>query len=207
MRGCFWIASAQALAIATVTDTPFFFVVLLGAPGCAFTDTRKVGMVSEAVIEWLTAYSIDVFGRPSPGTCTSGMACAGSGATVPAARCTGCAFNTSSAVISPLGPVPRTLLRFLCSSPASLRALGEVCLLLGRGAGLAVPVSCGAAGAVSRFAGADVDFVAAGVAACFAGAAPAAMLPFCTCSGDSTRYASTPPTCTVLSTAACGPER
>src|SRR3569623_3110831 len=102
MRGCFWIASAQALAIATVTDTPFFFAALMSAPGCAFTDTRKEGMVSEAVIEWLTAFSIDVNGRPSPGTCTSGMACAGKSAMVEAGRWMGCAFHTSLAAISPL---------------------------------------------------------------------------------------------------------
>src|SRR3569623_2869067 len=207
MRGCFWIASAQALAIATGTDTPFFFAAEMSAPGCACSDTRKVGMVSDAVIEWLTAFSIDVIGRPTPGTCTSGMACAGMGAMVAAGRWMGCAFKTSSATISPLGPLPRTLFKFTCSSPASLRAYGEACLLSGRDAGLAVPLNCGAAGAASRLVGDAADFAAAGAVSFFEGAAPAAMLPFCTCSGDSTRYASTPPTCTVLSTAACGPER
>src|SRR3569623_134767 len=111
MRGCFWIASAQALAIATVTDTPFFLADLMSAPGCAFSDTRKVGMVRDAVIEWLTANYIDDNGRPSPGTCTSGMAGAGLGAMVEAGLWRCCAFNTSLATISPLGPLPRTLFK------------------------------------------------------------------------------------------------
>ena len=64
MDGCFCMARAQALAMATVTDTPLALAALISAPGLAFTVTWKVGSVSEAVMEWLTAFSMAVIGRP-----------------------------------------------------------------------------------------------------------------------------------------------
>ncbi len=101
MVGCLPIASAQALAMATVTDTPRRLAALISAPGWAFMVTWKVGMVSEAVMEWLTARSMAVIGRPWPGTCTSGMMCAGTWRATSEGRSMGWARCTSSATTSP----------------------------------------------------------------------------------------------------------
>ena len=122
MRGCFFIASAQALAMATVTDTPFFLAARIMASGRARTMTWKVGMVREAVMEWETARSMAVMGRPWPGTCTSGRAWAGVGRATSVGRSRGWAASTSAAVMTPSGPVPLRVLRFTCRSAARRRA-------------------------------------------------------------------------------------
>jgi len=114
------IASAQALAMATVTETPFFLAARSSASGRAWTVTWKVGMVSEAVMVAATAFSMAFIGRPSPGTFISGIgwpATTGATAAAPARACW-----TSAAVIAPSGPLPFTSSRFTPSSPASLRA-------------------------------------------------------------------------------------
>src|SRR5574340_1833979 len=99
MRGNFRIATEQALAIATVTDTFFALAAAVSAAVLMFTVTLKVGSVSEAVIAWETAFSIDVIARPWPGTSTCGSE-----------RATSCiegrARATSAATITPDGPVP-----------------------------------------------------------------------------------------------------
>ena len=129
------MANAQALAIVTVTDTPFFFDALIKALGFILTLTRKVGIVSAADMEWLTALSITVMGRPSPGTCTSGSACAGISLPTAVGLTIGCARFTSSAITTPPIPEPFKVLRLTCSCADSLRAYGVACLLSGLGAG------------------------------------------------------------------------
>src|SRR4030065_2854388 len=76
MRGNFAIATEQALAIATVPETFLALAAAVSAAVSSFTVTLKVGSVSEAVIAWETAFSIEVIGRPWPGTSTCGSECA-----------------------------------------------------------------------------------------------------------------------------------
>ncbi len=115
MRGNFAIATEQALAIATVTETFFALAAAVSAAVLMFTVTLKVGSVSEAVIAWLTAFSIEVIARPWPGTSTCGSECATS-------AMLGRARATSAATITPDGPVPARPVRFTPSCAATLRA-------------------------------------------------------------------------------------
>ena len=117
MRGNFAIATEQALAIATVTDTFLALAAAVSAAVLMFTVTLKVGSVSEAVIAWLTAFSIEVIARPWPGTSTCGSEWATS-------AMLGRARATSAATMTPDGPEPARLVRFTPSCAATLRAYG-----------------------------------------------------------------------------------
>ncbi len=65
---------------------------------------------------WLTAFSMDDMGRPSPGTMGSWKGRPGAAAPVAGAD------GTSLPWMTPPGPLPCTLLRSTPRSPASLRA-------------------------------------------------------------------------------------
>src|SRR5574340_1290056 len=128
MRGNFAIATEQALAIATVTETFFALAAAVSAAVSMFTVTLKVGNVSEAVIACETAFSIEVIERPWPGTSTCGSAW-------PTSAMLGRARATSAATITPDGPVPASPVRFTPSCAATLRAYGLAWRPCGRATG------------------------------------------------------------------------
>ena len=64
MRGNLAMATEQALAMATVTETLLALAAAVSLPVSMFTVTLKVGRVSEAAIACETAFSIEVMARP-----------------------------------------------------------------------------------------------------------------------------------------------
>src|SRR5574340_214094 len=115
--GCFCIATEQALAIATVTDTLRALAAAISFSGRTLAVAWKVGRVRAAVMEWATAFSIEVIGRPWPGTCTCGSWCATS-------AMEGRARATSAETITPVGLEALTWFKSTPVWAAILRAYG-----------------------------------------------------------------------------------